>query len=340
MPTDLDQAPEAQVVDQQPAQQPAQQSAPEAPRQDDAGFATPWEAFSHLPEFQGREPLEIARALYRSHTGLQEAQRHLQQYQAVQPELHQWLQNKEQYQRWLASQQAAQQPKPEPPKKWFAPPEVSDNWKQYIVRDPQTGREVIDPSAPYEAQQRLREYQDYMAGFARKLVTDPENTLKPFIEQIAQQKAQELVSQHLGQYSNETYVQELERQNADWLYNEDGSVSPYGVAIQNSIEEAKRLGIQGADARWRYATSMLQKELLAMRYQQQMSQQSQAFAGSQQAAPQNPDSDVASRDMNFLKERAVRTPNRSAGTTEPRAPQQRMTFEERLRQQLERDGVS
>lgn len=335
MPTDSP-APEAPVNDQIPQDvAPASDSA----QGQEQEFASPYDAFSHLPEFQGREPLDIARTLYRAHTGLTEAQRQLQQYQQIQPELHDWLQNKRQYMEWQASQRAAQQPKPEAPKKWFSPPEINDSWKQYIVRDPQTGREVIDPSAPYEAQQRLREYQDYMAGFARKLVTDPEATLKPFIEQVAQQKAEELVRQNIGQYSTESYVQELERQNADWLYDENGQVTPYGVAIQNGIEEARQLGIQGAEARWKYATSMLQKELLAMRYQQ-MSAQSQQFAGAQQPAQQNPASDVASRDMSFLKERAVRTPNRSAGTTEPRAPQQRMSFEERLRSQLERDGVS
>lgn len=334
---------DAQVTDAPVSDQIPQDSAPpqaaSQPQAEQAEFASPYDAFSHLPEFQGREPLDIARALYRSHTGLSEAQRQLQQYQQIQPELHDWLQNKRQYMEWQASQRAAQQPQPEAQKKWFSPPEINDSWKQYIVRDPQTGREVIDPSAPYEAQQRLREYQDYMAGFARKLVTDPENTLKPFIEQVAQQKAEELVRQNLGQYTAESYVQQLEQQNADWLYDEQGNVTPYGVAIQHGIEEARQLGINGAEARWKYATSMLQKDLLAMRYQQ-MSAQAQQLAGAQQPSQQNPASDVASRDMSFLKERAVRTPNRSAGTTEPRAPQQRMSFEDRLRSQLERDGVS
>ncbi len=335
-----DQAVEPQVQDSAPVADSAPvDSAPPQDQGGEAEFSSPYEAFSHLPEFQGREPLDIARELYRAHTGFNETRRQLQQYQSFQPKLQEYLQNQQAFNEWRASQAAAQKPQAEQPKKWFSPPEINETWKQYIVRDPQTGREVIDPNAPFDAQQRLREYQDYMAGFARKLVTDPENTLKPFVEQVAQQKAQELVAQHLGQYSAQNYVQELERQNADWLYDEEGNVSPYGVAVQNGIEEAKRLGIQSPQDRWQYATSQLQRELLAMRYQQ-MQTQSQAFAGAQQPVAENPNSNTAARDMNFLKSRAVRTPNRSAGTTEPRAPQQRMTFEERLKSQLERDGVS
>jgi hypothetical protein len=56
----------------------------------------------------------------------------------------------------------------------------------------------------------------------------------------------------------------------------------------------------------------------------------------QMAPPADP---VAQQNMQFLRERAVRTPNRSAGTTEPRAPRQRMSFEERLKSQLATDGV-
>jgi hypothetical protein len=302
-----------------------------------AGFSSPYEAFSALPEFQGREPLEIARELYRSYTGFQDAQRHLQQYQAVRPELSDWMANKQAYMQWKQSQ--APQPQPEQPKKWFAPPEIKEDWRNYIVRDPATGREVIDPNAPFEAQQRLREYQDYTQNFARKLVTDPEGTLKPFIEQVAQAKAEELVQKQFGQHSAETYIQDLERQNADWLYDQQGNISPYGQAIANGIEEAKQLGIATPQGRWQYATNLLKSELLAMRYQQMQGQIQQQVAPPP-AAPQNPVSNTATRDINFLRERATRAPNRSAGTTEPRAPQQRISFEERLRQQLERDGVT
>lgn len=317
-------------------------TAPQSAPQSEPGFSSPYEAFRHLPEFQGQDDLAIAQNLYRAFNGYGETQRQLQQFQSLIPHTTDYVQNREKYQQWLAAQQEASRPKaPEQPK-WWNPPSIEDTYKSYIIRDPQTGKEVIDPNAPFEAQQALRKYQDYTANFARKLVTDPENTLKPFVEQVAMQKAQELVQQHLGQYQAQNFVSDLERQNSDWLYNQDGSVSREGQAIQAYIGQAQQIGIQDPKARWQYATGMLQRDLLNLRYQQMQQAPPQAMPQQpmvQQPAPQAPVDPVAQQNMQFLRERATRAPNRSAGTTEPRAPRPRMSFEERLKSQLVNDGV-
>jgi hypothetical protein len=309
------------------------ESAPEQ-SQDYGGFQSPYEAFKALPDFQGQDDLTIARNLYQAYSTAGEAQRQLQQYQQVVPYANEYLQNRNAYLKWQQEQSAAQAPKPQERPKWWAPPDVDESYKGYIIRDPQTGREVIDPNAPLHAQEALRKYQDYTANFARKFVTDPENTLKPFIEEVAMQKAQELVQQQLGQYQATNYVQSLEKQNADWLYDQTGQVSQEGQAIQAYIQQASEIGINNPEARWKYATSMLQRDLLNLRYQQI---QSQGY--NPPAMPQQPPDPVAQQNMQFLRERATRAPNRSAGTTEPRAPRQRMSFEDRLKGQLVTDGV-
>jgi hypothetical protein len=320
----------------------AMDSAPQSTPQAESGFSSPYEAFKALPDFAGQDDLSIARELYRSRQGYQEAQRQLQQYQQIIPQANEYLRNKSEYEKWQSAQRAAAQPKPEEKPKWWSPPQVKDTWKSYIVRDPNTGKEIISPDAPYEAQQALREYQAYTADFARKFVTDPENTLKPFIEDIAAQKAQELVQQQLNQHVATNYVSSLEQQNADWLYDQNGNVSREGQAIQAYIQQASEIGITSPEARWKYATGMLQRDLLNLRYQQMQTTVAQGYAGA--AAPQpapmaQPADPVAQQNMQFLRERATRTPNRSAGTTEPRAPRQRMSFEDRLRGQLVNDGV-
>lgn len=319
--------------------------APEAPVQGDAqhiaqetqgnDFGTPWEAFKSLPEFHGQDDLAIARNLYSAYNGLGEAQRQLQQYQQVVPYANEYLRNQREFEAWRQAQAEAAKPKAEEKPKWWNPPSVDETLKSYIVRDPQTGKEIIDPNAPISAQEKLRAYQDYTANFARKFVTDPETTLKPFIEEVAMQKAQELVQQHLGQYQAQNYVQSLEQQNADWLYDQSGQITREGQAIQAYIQQASEIGINSPEARWKYATSMLQRDLLNMRYQQ-MSQQQFSPPPMREIPPADP---VAQQNMQFLRERATRTPNRSAGTTEPRAPRQRMSFEDRLRGQLVNDGV-
>jgi len=316
--------------------------APEAPSQSfdnstpqhtPAPAGSVYDAFKALPEFQGADDVSIARTLYQSMQGYQQAQQQLRQYQDVMPATMEYMQNRQRYQEWMAAQQA-QQHKPQEQPKWWNPPQVKDTWRNYIVRDPQTGREIIDPNAPLEAKMALQEYQTYTADFAKRFVTNPEDTLKPFVEQVAMQKAQELVQQHLGQYTAQNYVQGLEQQNADWLYNQNGQISPEGRAIQGYIDQAARSGIQSPDARWQYATSMLERDLLNLRYQQLMAGM-QSPPG-EMAPPQEP---VAQSNMQFLRERATRTPSRSGGATEPRAPRPKMTLEDRLKSQLVKDGL-
>jgi len=298
-----------------------------------SGFTTPYEAFRALPEFSGQDDLTIARNLYSAFNGYGEAQRQLQQYQQVVPYAQEYLRNQREFEAWRQSQAEASKPEEKP--RWWNPPAVDETLKSYIIRDPQTGKEVIDPNAPISAQEKLRAYQDYTANFARKFVTDPETTLKPFIEEVAMQKAQELVQRQLGQYQAQNYVSDLERQNADWLYDQGGRVSREGQAIQAYIQQASEIGITSPEARWKYATGMLQRDLLELRYQQ-MSQGAHQQGAYQAPPPADP---VAQQNMQFLRERATRVPNRSAGTTEPRAPRQRMSFEDRLRGQLVNDGV-
>jgi hypothetical protein len=320
------------VPSEAPVSAPVDSAAPEsAPAQD---FSTPYEAFRHLPEFQGQDDLSIAQNLYRAFNGYGETQRQLQQFQSLIPHTTDYVRNKAEYDKWRAAQAAAAQPKAEEKPKWWAPPQVKDTWRSYVVKDPATGKEMISPDAPYEAQAALREYQQYTADFARKLVTDPETTLKPFIEDIAISKAKEMVEQHLNQYQNQNFVTDLERQNADWLYDASGQVSREGQAIQQYISQAAQIGIQDPKARWQYATGMLQRDLLNLRYQQM--QPPAPMAPAPAAPPADP---VAQQNMQFLRERATRTTNRSAGATEPRAPRQRMSFEERLKSQLVSDGV-
>lgn len=328
-----EEAPQVEALDTQAPEAPAQTFDNPVQQDTPAQSGSVYDAFKALPEFQGADDVAIAQTLYQSMQGYQQAQHQLRQYQEMMPATMDYVQNRQKYQEWQQAQQAQQQKAQEPPK-WWNPPQVKDTWKNYIVRDPQTGREVIDPNAPMEAKMALQEYQTYTADFAKRFVTNPEDTLKPFIEQVAMQKAQELVQQQLGQYQATNYVSSLEQQNADWLYDQNGQISPEGRAIQGYIEQAAKSGINTPDARWQYATSMLERDLLNLRYQQLMA----AGQMPPQAPPPAPEP-VAQSNMQFLRERATRTPSRSGGATEPRAPRPKMTLEERLKSQLVKDGL-
>lgn len=331
-------APEPSAAPQQSFEnsQPSYQSSPQP-----AGGGSVYDAFKQLPEFNGADDVTIARTLYQSMQGYRDAQRQLRQYQELTPHTLDYMRNAEQYRKWQQSQQAAAQQasQPAPQPKWWDPPQVRDEWRSYIIRDPETGREVIAPDAPLEARAAIQNYQAYTANFAKKFVTDPEGTLKPFIESIAQQKAQELVQQQLGQYTAQNYVSSLEQQNSDWLYDANGQVTPEGQAIQAYIAQAAQSGISTPEARWQYATSMLERDLLNLRYQQMQQMMAPPQQQPMQPTAPQPEPQVQAN-MQFLRERATRAPSRTGGAMEPRAPRPKMSFEERLRSQLVKDGVT
>lgn len=328
-----------------------------------------WDAFKNLDEFRGQDDVAIARRLYASMERERAATQALQQYQQYIPYAQQYLQNREQFdqfaqhrdafQQWLASrQQPAGQPvekttAAEAVQKWWNPPQVRDSYKQYLVKD-ENGREVISPDAPLDAKHALYEYQKYKADFAQKFLTNPEEALGPMIQEIAQKQAQQIVESQFAEVQQQQYVSGLEKENADWLYEQDGTTpTQEGLAAQRYIEQAAKLGIQTPEARWEYATAMIERDLLdkLRGFQQQNGQRSAFEAGLPQpataaaapapvSAPQPDAASQAQRDIEFLRREASRNPSRASGASDPRTPQAPLTFEQRLAKQLARDGIS
>jgi hypothetical protein len=346
-------------------------SAPSTPETAPAAAASPapqqsvWDAFKNLDEFKGQDDLAIARRLYASMEREKAATQALQQYQQYIPYAQQYLQNREPFERWLSSQR--EQPAPQQPvqkttaaeavKKWWSPPEVRESYKQYLVKD-ENGREVISADAPLDAKHALYEYQKYKADFAQKFLTNPEEALGPMIQEIAQRQAQQIVESQFQEVQQHQYVSGLEKENADWLYEADGKTpTAEGLAAQTYIEEASRMGIQNAEARWEYATKMIERDLLdRLRGMQAQGAQRSAFEAAlpQQIAPaaaaampaaaaSAPVADAATqaqKDIDFLRREASRNPSRAAGSSDPRTPQSPLTFEQRLARQLARDGIN
>lgn len=297
-------------------------------------------AFRNLPQFHGMDDRAIASHLYQSLQREQAATRALQQYQQIIPAAQEYLSNRPQYEKWVAAQQAQQQPpqqaQPEA-KKWWDPPQVRDAYKQYLVRD-ENGREVISPDAPLDARHALVEYQNYKAEFAKRFLENPEEALGPMVQRIAEQQAAEIVQSQLGNYQQAQYVSSLEDQNKDWLYDQNGNVSAAGVKAQEYIEQAKALGIQGVQARWDYAVAMVERDLLNQRYQQSqmvVPQQMQQPAPQQLPQPTPEQRSVAEQNMEFLRQQAARKPSQTTPqTTDPRVPKPARTFAQKLSQEL------
>jgi hypothetical protein len=318
-----------------------------------------WDAFKNLDEFRGQDDVAIARRLYSSMEREKAATSRLAEYQQYIPYAQQYLQHREPFERYLASQrEQPQQPQPvaqtaasDAMKKWWSPPEVRESFKQYLIRD-ESGREVISQDAPLDAKHALYEYQKYKADFAQKFLTNPEAALGPMIQDIAQQQARQIVESQFAEVQQTQYVAGLERENKDWLYDQSGQPTEEGVAAQRYIEEASGLGIQSAEKRWEYATKMIERDLLdKLRSIGDQQAQKSAFESGlpQQIAPAAPvveepnapptAATKAERDIDFLRREASRNPSRAASNDDPRTPQSPLSFEQRLAKQLARDGI-
>lgn len=337
-----------------------QTPAPAAPAQQSV-----WDAFKALPDFRGADDVAIARRLYASMEREKAATQALAQYQQYIPYAQQYLQNRDQFEAWQASQRQQPQQQPVAPqqataaeamKRWWNPPEVRESYKQYLVKD-ENGREVIAENAPLDARHALYEYQKYKADFAQKFLTNPEEALGPMIQEQAKSIAQEIVQKQFEEVQRHQYVSNLEKENRDWLYDEQGQPTPEGLAANQYIDKLAEAGIGTPEQRWEWATIAVERDLLAKLVEQYRgNQQRSAFEAGlpQQNAPAMPQemmsespadapvnaSTQAQKDIEFLRREASRNPSRSAGSGDPRTPQAPLTFEQRLAKQLSRDGLS
>lgn len=337
------------------AGEPAQQEAQPAPAQEQSV----WSSFRALPDFKGQDDRQIAGRLYASLEREKAATKALQQYQQLIPYAQEYLTHKPQFEAFLKSQQAPTQApppaqaRPETPK-WWNPPQVRESYKRFIVKD-DAGRETIDPNAPLPAREELYEYMKYRADFAQKFLSDPQAAIGPMVEQVASERARQIVEDQLREVGEQGYVSTLEKDNADWLYEPDGRTpTREGLMIQRYIEIAAQNGYSTPQSRWQYACDMVERDLLreAMDIQKsreaapQFAQpapiappQAALPAPSQSASAPAPAQIQAEKDIEYLRREASRNPSRSRPATDPRIPTGPMTFEQRLRAQMRRDGI-
>lgn len=322
----------------------SEQSAPEQPQSPNY-----WDTFKNLPDYQGQDDEQVARNIYQALQRERAATRALSQYSQVLPHANEYLQNKPQYEAWLKSreEEQAKANEPPPPQKFWNPPEVKENYRRYLIRD-ENGREMIDPNAPIEARNALMERQAYTEDFARKFLDNPEEALGPMVEQYAERKAQEIIESRLAEQEKQSYVQQVEQENSDWLFDsETGDATPAGLLVHKYIEEAVQLGLQTPEERWNYAVSKTERDVALQRIEEleqliQSSRQPQQEAPPTQAQPpQQPPRDTAREQMEYLRREASRRPSRSAGTAanDVRVPRQKKSFTEMLQDDASSRGL-
>lgn len=338
-----------------PASEPSSSPAPAA------GSPDIWSSFRALPDFQGQDDTQIAGRLYASLEREKAATKALQQYQQLIPYAQEYLTHRDAFDQWRQQQSAPQAPAPQQQQavqpeqhKWWNPPELRDSDRRYLTKD-QAGRDAIAEDAPLHVRERLMEYMQYRADFAQKFLSDPQAALGPMVEQVAAERAREIVQEQIREVSEANYVSTLEQQNRDWLYQADGKTpTREGLMIQKYINQAAQAGYGTPHERWQFACDMVERDLLREVVEQRQAAASRPAVFAQpapQAAPvaAQPATDVAppvppaqnraERDIEYLRREASRNPSRSGPSSDPRVPKAPMTFEQRLRAQMARDGI-
>ncbi len=339
---------ESQEVPEVSQSEAPQQEAPQAEQQADY-----WSHFKSLPDFQGKEDRDIAAHLYQTMERERAASQALAQYQQVLPYAQDYMANRKEFDAWRNSQRQSQQQTAqatEEVKKFWAPPEVKDSYRRYLVKD-ENGRDAISEDAPLDARQALIEHMNYRADFAQKFLDNPEQTLGPMIQQMAQEQAQQIVQSTFETRENEAFVEQIEKENADWLIDsQTGQVTPEGFLVHKYIEEAREQGINGPRPRWNYARAMTERDLLARRFEEEDANAqalAQGFMQQQQPPPMPeqpvqapPQKDTANQNMEYLRREASRNPSRSAGRgiENGQKPRQNLSFEQMLQEDLSNKG--
>jgi len=257
--------------------------------------------------------------------------------------------------RWLAfqQQQVPQQATSQVPAEhpWWKAPQVDlsllEQYREEQV-DPVTGQKKLAWKAetPIEYRQNAEAYTRHLKQWQEDLVTRPHEVLPKIIEAEVMPIVQRVLQEREQQQQTQQFVQQVNENNADWLYARDPVTNQFlvdhqgqrvmsneGQHVAQYIDEARSVGIQDPAARWKYATMAYERDLL--RYQAQT--RNTAASAVQQHEQQKLQHLQAAAAQAVPNRGGSLTPNQPPTT--PIQPTRRKSAGERLMEQFRANGV-
>ena len=248
------------------------------------------------------------------------------QTEPYQPYIAEYLQHKQDFDKWRQSQQAPA-PKQEP--LWNPPAsrdEVTALMQHYYQRDAD-GTVKAKPDCPMDVRQKVEGYSRYVENFQQKLTSDPMAALQPFI----QQAIQPLLQQQQQQMREDYAASQALSQHAGWLYEPNSNnqkLTAAGEIYKSFLIDGERKGIKGVEYLDDYALKMTHATLL--------SQQAQ-----KPAEPEKPAAAPKSRNEQFSQTHN-RRPSVGSAVANGQAPpvdRKGMGLAEQMRSALKAAGV-
>lgn len=250
-----------------------------------AGYGVPADRF-------GDDQQALAYLLQQAQAGQQAQQ--LAQYGQL------YVQHADQFQRYMAEQrQQAEARRAQEQQSWWQAPPYDPSWESKLYRDAAGNLQVAD-GAPPDTKQKYLAWLDHYRRFTHDFAQDPIKAIRPGVEQVARQVAQEMLSQHMGQYDQRAQAQRLVEQNAEWIYDRDARtgarvVNDWGRLYGGYVAQAEKVGVQGVQAQHEYAMGLVERDYLRYKAQQP----------GQPGGGQPPADPAAASKNNFLQQAAA-----------------------------------
>ena len=209
---------------------------------------------------------------YRQNSDLQRMAQYGQEY----------VRHADSFQAWMRERQEAQAKEQSKTQQWWKAPEYDPSWASKLTRDPNTGELRALPGADPSLVQKYLAWTEHQRGFLERFSQDPMKAIQPGIEQLIDQRAQQLIQQHLGGYREQTQAAQLIEQNSQWLHARDAqgqvvfnpqtgkpALSELGQYYAGQVQRAQQMGLQNSQAQHDYAIALTQNAYLTAQLKQQ-----------------------------------------------------------------------
>lgn len=189
-----------------------------------------------------------------------------------------YMQNADNYQKWLQSQQQQQAPaQPQAPKGWVNPPVSRNEYEglksQWFEKDPVSGQERPRLGTPPSIVQKVADFEQHSREWANKLLYSPQDAFQSLKDPVTEW-TKEVIRQELAQQHARNTSQQIIERHANWLFHVDpgtkipvyGRYTPEGVMFLNFVKQAEQLGIRNPLETEQYALNLVELEILRRRH--------------------------------------------------------------------------
>lgn len=224
-----------------------------------------------------------------------------------------YLRNASEFQAWQRARQEEQTRLQQNQNNWWKAPEWDASWANQIMRDSQ-GNLVPAPGAPVDVVQKFTAFANHQRQFMERFSQDPIQAIRPGIEQVAQQVAQQIVEERMTAFREQNAAQSFVQEHSGWLHARDqqGNViadprtgrpalSDLGQRFLGYVNQAQQIGLRDVASQQAHALGLVQRD-----YALAQMQAGRGVAGNPN--PATPPDPAAAARQNFLQQNSGNPP--------------------------------